>query len=60
MIQEIVAIVDRSGSMAGKEEDTIGGVNITIEELKKNKMSTETINFSVKFFDHRKNLKLEV
>ena len=25
MIQEVVAIVDRSGSMSGKEEDTIGG-----------------------------------
>ena len=26
-IHHVVAIVDRSGSMAGKEEDTIGGIN---------------------------------
>jgi len=58
MIQEIAAIIDRSGSMAGKEEDTINGINTTIEELKKNKMSTETINFSVKFFDHQEELKI--
>jgi len=53
MIQEVVAIIDRSGSMMGKEEDTIGGINATIDELKKNKTETERINFSVKFFDHQ-------
>ena len=58
MIQEVVAIIDRSGSMSGKESDTIGGVNATIEELKKNKTEEETIKFSVKFFDDREDLKL--
>jgi uncharacterized protein YegL len=57
MIQEVAAIIDRSGSMAGKEEDTIGGINATIEELKKNKVN-EIIKFSVKFFDNQENLKI--
>ena len=34
-ITEIVVILDRSGSMAGYEEDTIGGFNATIEKQKK-------------------------
>jgi hypothetical protein len=60
LIQEVVAIIDRSGSMSGKEADTIGGINSTIEELKSNK-SNEIIKFSVKFFDHQEYiLKLEV
>ena len=49
-IQEIVAIVDRSGSMIGKEEDTIGGLNSLISDLKENK-NNEIIKFSLKFFD---------
>ena len=57
MIQEVVAIIDRSGSMSGKEADTIGGINSTIEELKSNK-SNETIKFSVKFFDHEEYIKI--
>ena len=55
-IQEIVAIVDRSGSMNGKEEDTIGGLNSLISDLKQNK-NNEIIKFSVKFFDTQENLK---
>lgn len=60
MIQEVVAIIDRSGSMAGKESDTIGGINATIDELKQSKMngSNEIIKFSLKFFDHEENLKI--
>lgn len=58
MIQEIVAIVDRSGSMHGKEADTIGGLNTVISELKTNKTSDETIKFSVKFFDDREHVKI--
>lgn len=34
-ITEIVFILDRSGSMAGYKEDTIGGFNATIEKQKK-------------------------
>jgi len=51
-IQEVAAVIDRSGSMRGKEEDTIGGINATIDELKKNNEPNTKINFSVKFFDH--------
>ena len=28
-IQEVAIVVDRSGSMAGKETDTVGGINTT-------------------------------
>ena len=34
-ITELVFILDRSGSMAGFEADTIGGFNSTIEKQKK-------------------------
>lgn len=57
MIQEVVAIIDRSGSMCGKEADTIGGINSTIEELKSNK-GNEIIKFSLKFFDNYEQLKI--
>ena len=61
-IQEIVAIIDRSGSMKGKEEDTIGGINSTIKILQEslnqnnennqNNQTNEVINVSIKLFDH--------
>ena len=34
-ITELVFILDRSGSMAGLESDTIGGFNAMIEKQKK-------------------------
>ena len=34
---ELVFILDRSGSMAGLESDTIGGFNAMIEKQKKHK-----------------------
>tara|TARA_B110000037_G_scaffold211121_1_gene262310 strand:+ start:53 stop:676 length:624 start_codon:yes stop_codon:yes gene_type:complete len=52
MIQEICAIIDRSGSMKNKEQDTIGGINSTIDELRKNKDLGELIYLTIKFFDH--------
>ena len=58
MRQEIVAIVDRSGSMSGKETDTVGGINATIDELKNNKTENEIIKFSLKFFDHESYLRI--
>lgn len=58
MIQEVAAIIDRSGSMAGKESDTIGGINTTINELKKNK-TNEIIKFSLKFFDNKEIIKIK-
>ena len=51
-IQEVVAIIDRSGSMMGKEEDTIGGINATIETLKNEKEENTNIKVSIKLFDH--------
>ena len=35
-ITDVVFILDRSGSMRGAEDDTIGGYNSYIEEQKKN------------------------
>ena len=55
--QEIVAIIDRSGSMNGKQEDTIGGINTTIEELKSSE-NVDEINFSLKFFNEREEMKI--
>lgn len=56
-IQEIVAIIDRSCSMNGKEEDTINGINTTIKELKSSE-NADKINFSLKFFNHSEYLKI--
>jgi uncharacterized protein YegL len=55
-IQQIVAIIDRSGSMYGKEEDTIGGINTTIQELKKSE-NVDEIYFSLKFFNETEEMK---
>lgn len=55
--QEIVAIIDRSGSMYGKEEDTIGGINTTIQELN-NSENVDEINFSLKFFNEKEEMKI--
>ena len=52
MNQEIAIIVDRSGSMHGKEMDTVGGINSSLDELRKNKNDAENINVSIKLFDH--------
>lgn len=62
--QEVVAIIDRSGSMKGKEDDTIGGINSSIEALKDDKDENTNIKVSIKLFDHEekmliKSLKLE-
>lgn len=54
----IVAIVDQSGSMESKVEDTIGGINTTIKELKNDKLESEEILFSLKFFNHSEFLKI--
>ena len=55
--QEIVAIVDRSGSMRGKEADTVGGINSAFEEIRKNKTEEDTIRVSLKLFDNEEILK---
>lgn len=56
IIQEVVAIIDRSGSMAGKEDDTIGGINTTLEVLKNDKEKDTEILVSIKLFDHEETM----
>lgn len=51
-ITELVFIIDKSGSMAGLESDTIGGFNATIKKHKKDKGSkayVTTILFNTNF-----------
>ena len=57
-IQEICAVIDRSGSMTGKELDTIGGINETFRVLRETKQPNEIIKISIKLFDHEQILKL--
>lgn len=57
-IQEICAVIDRSGSMRGKEEDTICGINETFRILRESKDINEIIKISIKFFDHEQIVKL--
>ena len=47
-LSELVFILDKSGSMSGKEEDTIGSFNSTINEHKKagNNVLVTTVLFS--------------
>ena len=53
MVKQIVCgIIDRSGSMKGKEEDTIGGINSAIESLKEDLDNNVDIKITMKFFDH--------
>jgi uncharacterized protein YegL len=54
--QEVVAIIDRSGSMCGKEQDTIGGVNSSLEIIKQDLKPHEQVNVSIKLFDHEEKL----
>ena len=46
---EVVLIHDRSGSMGGLEQDTIGGFNATLKEHKQKK---EDITWTTILFDH--------
>ena len=50
--QIVVLAVDRSGSMSGKETDTVGGINACMSELKKSKGEDDTIKVSLTLFDH--------
>lgn len=49
--QFLVGLLDRSGSMAGKEEDTIGGWNVLVSEMKNNS-NGDTIYVSLYVFDN--------
>ena len=55
-IQEVIAIIDRSGSMNGKENDTIGGINSAFQLLKDEKEENVDIKVSVKLFDDKEEL----
>lgn len=50
--QVVVALIDRSGSMAGKEDDTIGGINTMLNQLRNDKKDNEEILITIKLFDH--------
>ena len=58
-IQEIHAIVDMSGSMNGKQEDTIGGLMANLDELKSNLEEENNIMYSIKYFDDKEELVLK-
>ena len=58
-IQEVVAVIDRSGSMKGKEKDTVSGINTVISELKNSKSDEDIINFSIKLFNNEQIIKLQ-
>ena len=45
-LTELVFILDKSGSMAGKQEDVVGGFNATIDEQKDNNTLVSTVLFS--------------
>jgi len=56
-IQEIVGLLDRSGSMHGKEADTVGGINAMFNEVKSAKKEEDTVRVSLKLFDDKEDLK---
>ena len=51
-MQIVELVVDRSGSMRGKEIDTVGGINACISELRSSKGEDDIIEVSLKLFDH--------
>ena len=55
-IQEVVAIIDRSGSMSGKEADTVGGINSMLSIIRQDLKLEEQVNVSIKLFDHEEQL----
>jgi len=55
-IQEVVAIIDRSGSMCGKEADTVGGINSTLDIIRQDLKPDERVNVSIKLFDHEERM----
>jgi uncharacterized protein YegL len=55
--QELIAIVDRSGSMRGKETDTVGGINTMIHEVKSKMVEGDVVRVSLKLFDNEEILK---
>ena len=58
VFQEVIAVIDRSGSMHGKEMDTVGGINAMINQLKSTKTEEDSIKMSIKLFDNEQLIKL--
>ncbi len=56
---DIVFLLDRSGSMGGMEDDTIGGYNSYLKEQKKNNVRVTTVLFDDKYevLHQRENIK---
>lgn len=57
-IKEVVGLIDRSGSMGGKEIDTINGINTMLTELKQNADPDLEIRVSIKYFNDTETLLL--
>ena len=59
-VTELVFILDRSGSMHGYEEDTVGGFNSTIEKQKEKEgqVYVSTILFETKYMNRKRRLRL--
>jgi uncharacterized protein YegL len=57
-IKEVIGLIDRSGSMGGKEIDTINGINTMLTELKQNADSALDIRVSIKYFNDTETLVL--
>ena len=57
-IHEVIAIMDRSGSMNGKVGDSVGGFNSTLDVLRSEQDENVDIRVSVKLFDHEESILL--
>ena len=57
-IKEVIGLIDRSGSMGGKEIDTINGINTMLTELKQNADPELEIRVSIKYFNDTETLVL--
>jgi uncharacterized protein YegL len=57
-IKEVIGLIDRSGSMGGKEIDTINGINTMLTELKQNADPKLEIRVSIKYFNDTETLVL--
>jgi uncharacterized protein YegL len=55
-VKEVIGLIDRSGSMGGKEIVTINGINTMLTELKQNADPEWEIRVSIKYFDDTETL----
>jgi uncharacterized protein YegL len=57
-VKEVIGLIDRSGSMGGKEIVTINGINTMLTELKQNADPDWEIRVSIKYFNDSETLVL--